>query len=41
MENTERIKLKLCFKEESGDFVIKNLIRDIDPKMNLANLRIQ
>ena len=41
MENSEKIKLKLCFKEENGDFVIKNLIKDINPKMNLANLRIR
>jgi len=31
----------LCFKEENGDFVIKNIIRDINPKMNLENLRIK
>lgn len=41
MESSERIKLKLCFKEENGDFVIKNIIRDINPKMNLENLRIK
>ena len=39
MEKINPIKLRICFKDENGEYPIKKILNDVDTKMGIAIIR--